>query len=304
MVQIIKKSVLSSDNVHMLNGYIYIPEGEVKGLFQLVHGMCEYTERYHEFMLEIANQGYIVFGYDHLGHGKTATDDSELGYIADKDGWKLLVDDVAVFGKAVKNEYGSDLPYILMGHSMGSFIVRLSAEKYNMHDKLIIMGTGGPTPAATPGLAAIAVIKKVKGGRYISNFLQNLAFGTYNKRFEGDGTYGWLSNYEDVRNSFAADKFCNFRFTVSAMGDLVTLNKESNTSRWFKSCVTQKPILLVSGADDPVGDYGKGVFAVFKKLKVSGADVQLKLYRDNRHELLDDTARDKVISDIMSFLSA
>ncbi len=241
MVQIIKKSVLSSDNVHMLNGYVYIPEGEVKGLFQLVHGMCEYTERYHEFMLEIANQGYIVFGYDHLGHGKTAADDSELGYIADKDGWKLLVDDVAVFGKAVKNEYGSDLPYILMGHSMGSFIVRLSAEKYNMHDKLIIMGTGGPNPAATPGLAAIAVIKKVKGGRYISNFLQNLAFGTYNKRFEGDGTYGWLSNYEDVRNSFAADKFCNFRFTVSAMGDLVTLNKESNTSRWFKSCVTQKP---------------------------------------------------------------
>ncbi len=302
MVQIIKKSVLSSDNVHMLNGYVYIPEGEVKGLFQLVHGMCEYTERYHEFMLEIANHGYIVFGYDHLGHGKTATDDSELGYIADKDGWKLLVDDVAVFGKAVKNEYGSDLPYILMGHSMGSFIVRLSAEKYNMHDKLIIMGTGGPNPAATPGLAAIAVIKKVKGGRYISNFLQNLAFGTYNKRFEGDGTYGWLSNYEDVRNSFAADKFCNFRFTVSAMGDLVTLNKESNTSRWFKSGVTKKPILLVSGADDPVGDYGKGPKAVHDKLKANGADIKFVLYRGCRHEILNDKCRNNVIAEILNFI--
>ena len=207
-----------------------------------------------------------------------------------------------MFGKAVKNEYGSDLPYILMGHSMGSFIVRLSAEKYNMHDKLIIMGTGGPNPAATPGLAAIAVIKKVKGGRYISNFLQNLAFGTYNKRFEGDGTYGWLSNYEDVRNSFAADKFCNFRFTVSAMGDLVTLNKESNTSRWFKSCVTQKPILLVSGADDPVGDYGKGPKAVHDKLKANGADIKFVLYRGCRHEILNDKCRNNVIAEILNFI--
>ena len=302
MVQIIKKSVLSTDQIHMLNGCVYMPEGEVKGLFQLVHGMCEYTGRYHEFMLEIANQGYIVFGYDHLGHGKTAADDSELGYIADKDGWKLLVDDVAVFANAVKSEYGSDLPYILMGHSMGSFIVRLAAEKFNMHDKLIIMGTGGPNPATNPGLAAIAVIKKVKGDRYISNFLQNLAFGTYNKRFEGDGTYGWLSNYEDVRNSFAADKYCNFRFTVSAMNDLVMLNKESNSKRWFSSCVTKKPILLVSGAEDPVGDYGRGPKAVHDKLKANGADIKFVLYGGCRHEILNDKSRDNVIAEILNFI--
>lgn len=302
MMQIIEKMVLSSDKTHELFGKVYIPDGEVKGLLHVVHGMCEYIGRYHDFMLEVANHGYIVFGYDHLGHGHTVLDKSELGYIADKDGWVKLVDDVAVFAKDVKREYGEDLPYVLMGHSMGSFIVRLAAEKYDMQDKLIIMGTGGPNPAANAGLAAIKSVKKVKGERYISKFINNLAFGAYNKRFGNDDFYNWLSNYEDVRKSYAADPLCNYKFTVSAMGDLIKLSKECNLKRWFNSRVTKKPILLVSGADDPVGDYGKGVKAVHDRLKANGADIKFKLYAGCRHEILNDKCRNKVIKDILEFL--
>ena len=294
----IERRIPSSDGIHKLYCRVYTPGGEPKGLLHVAHGMTEHISRYDGFMRKMAEEGFICYGYDHLGHGYTANGESDLGYLGS---WELLVEDLKNVSRLMKREHPS-LPCYLLGHSMGSFIVRLSAEKYNMHDKLIIMGTGGPNPAATPGLAAIAVIKKVKGGRYISNFLQNLAFGTYNKRFEGDGMYGWLSNYEDVRNSFAADKFCNFRFTVSAMGDLVTLNKESNTSRWFKSCVTQKPILLVSGADDPVGDYGKGPKAVHDKLKANGADIKFVLYRGCRHEILNDKCRNNVIAEILNFI--
>lgn len=302
MIQIIKKQVLSSDGIHMLNGMVCVPDGEVKGLLHVVHGMCEYIERYQDFLLKTAKAGYIAFGYDHLGHGHTAVDETELGFIAHEDGWVKLVDDVAVFGREVKKEYGEGLPYYLMGHSMGSFIVRLAAEKYDMQDKLIVMGTGGPNPATNAGLAAIKAVKAAKGEKYISKFINNLAFGAYNKKFGDDDFYNWLSNIEEVRKSYAADPLCNYRFTVSAMGDLIKLNKECNVGRWFRSAVINKPILLVSGADDPVGNYGRGVKAVHDKLKANGADVKFKLYAGCRHEILNDKCRNKVISDILEFL--
>ena len=149
---------LSSDGTHTLRGVIYLPDGEAKEYFQIVHGMTEYIGRYDRIMSDLASEGYICFGYDHLGHGMTANDDSELGYIAKKRGWEHLCKDVALFSDAVKKEVGLDLPYFLMGHSMGSFIVRLAAEKYVTPDKLIVMGTGGANPAAGAGLALISLI--------------------------------------------------------------------------------------------------------------------------------------------------
>ena len=141
MVKVIDKEVLSSDKVHYLKGRIYIPEGSPKGLLHVVHGMTEYIGRYDGFMREMAEFGYITFGYDHLGHGMTAVDESELGFIAHKGGWNLLVDDVFLFGNEIRKAMsGEKLPFILMGHSMGSFIVRLTAARYQHHDKLIVMG--------------------------------------------------------------------------------------------------------------------------------------------------------------------
>ena len=303
MVQIVDKKVLSSDGVHQLVGKVYIPEGDIKGLFQVVHGMIEHIERYHDFMQEVAENGYIVFAYDQLGHGHTAVDRSELGFIAHENGWKHLVDDVNRFAEEVREEYGSQLPYYLMGHSMGSFIVRLTAEKFDMNDKLIIMGTSGPNPAAQPGIAAIKLVKKTKGERYYSKFLENLAFGTYNKKFGNDDPLNWISSIKEERDKYRNDPLHDFHFTASAMEDLINLIHECNTNRWFSSRVTKKPILLISGANDPVGNYGKGVKAVHDKLKANGADVKFKLYANARHEILNDICAKKVKKDILEFIA-
>lgn len=301
-IRCIEKKVMSSDGIHFLSGIVYIPQGKIKGLFHVVHGMCEYIKRYDSFLREMAEDGYIAFGYDNLGHGNTVNDESELGFIAHKDGWKYLVDDVAVFAGAIKKEYGSDLPYYLMGHSMGSFIVRLAAEKYNMHDKLIIMGTGGPNSGASMGISLIRRAKRFRGEKFVSDKIHNMIFGTYNKKFGYDDSYNWLSNIESVRKDFAENKLCNFKFTLSGMEDLLTLSKKCNSGFWFASNVVKKPILLLSGADDPVGDYGLGVKKVHDMLKLNGADVKFILYKNCRHELLNDLCRDKVISEIKNFI--
>ncbi len=298
----IPMTVLSTDGVHTLKGRVYLPEGTPQGLFQVVHGMTEYIGRYHAFMSAMAEAGYITFGYDHLGHGETTHSDDELGFIAHKDGWRYLVDDVAAFGGAVKAAYG-DLPYILMGHSMGSFIVRLSAVMGNRPDKLIVMGTGGPNPIAGMGLGVIAALKRLYGERHISNLVQNMAFGSYNKRFAGDGAQGGLTTDAAIREAYAADKYCTFRFTVSAMGDLINLTKRSNAGGWFAEVDPTLPILLVAGKDDPVGEYGKGVRTVFDRLKARGCGVEMKLY-EGRHEILNDACREAVVRDIKAFVGA
>jgi len=295
------KKVPSTDGKHELYGRVYLPQGEVKGLFHVVHGMTEHMERYESFMKEMAEEGYICFGYDHLGHGKTAKDASELGYIAHKQGWKLLVDDVTAFGNAMRADFGEKLPYILMGHSMGSFIVRLAAADGRTPDKLIIMGTGGPNPIAGAGLLLIAAMKLFGRERDISNFVHKMAFGAYNKKFAADGNRGWLTSDAAIREKYDKDPHCNFRFTVGAMGDLINLTKRANHKDWFKRLPKDLPVLLVAGVDDPVGNYGKGVKVVFNKLKKQSCRVEIKLYK-GRHEILNDTCREAVVEDIKAFV--
>ena len=303
-ISIIKKKVLSSDGVHYLAGVVYMPEGDIKGLYHVVHGMTEHIGRYDRFMRNIAENGYICFGYDNLGHGYTANDKSELGYIAKRKGWDLLARDVKIFSDAMKEEYGQDLPYYLMGHSMGSFIVRLASEKYVNPTKLIVMGTGGPNPAAGAGLAIIEIIKLFKGDKYISKLVDKLAFGSYNKKFtDGAEVKGsWLTTDMETRKKYWADDFCTFKFTVSAMGDLIRLMKYSNRGAWFKNIPSSLPILLVAGEEDPVGNYGAVVRFVDEKLKKSGKNSSCILYKGARHEILNDFTYDTVLSDILSFI--
>ena len=303
MITVLEYNVPSCDGIHTLKGVVYMPDGETRGYFHVVHGMTEHIRRYDKFMRDMAESGYISFGYDHLGHGYTANDDSELGYIARADGWDYLCRDVAQFAGAVRKEYG-EMPYILMGHSMGSFIVRLAAERYVSPDKLIIMGTAGPNSIAGAGLALVALIKLLRGDRHISKLIDSVAFGGYNKRFGGGSESDpkpWLTNDTAVREKYYADKFCTFNFTVSAMGDLIRLIKYSNRGAWFSSLCEDMPILLVAGEDDPVGNYGKGVLEVEKRLKGCGYNVTCVIYKGARHEILNDNTYEDTKRDILQF---
>ena len=297
--------VLSSDNIHKLAGVVYIPEGEAKGLFQVVHGMTEHIARYDRFMSDLASNGWICFGYDNLGHGNTANDDSELGYIASKRGWELLAKDVKIFYDAVVAEFGAEgMKYCLMGHSMGSFIVRLATERFVKPDRLIAMGTGGANPLANIGLGLIGMTKLLKGDRYVSKLINKMAFGNYNDKFKNElaeNPSPWLTSDAEVVKKYAADKYCTFKFTVSAMGDLIRLMKYSNRGAWYKKLPKDLPVLLVSGEDDPVGNYGKGVIDVYNKLREQGINADCILYSEARHEILNDFTYECVKRDIMTF---
>lgn len=296
--------VPSTDNIHILKGKMYIPHGEVKGLFHIVHGMTEHIERYDVLMSYLAEKGYITFGYDNLGHGKTAGNDSELGFIAHKYGWKYLVDDIDIFENEIKKRY-PDKDLFLMGHSMGSFIVRLAAEKFPKNcKKLILCGTAGKNPLVPAGLALTKLIGLLKGEKYISNTVLNMAFGSYNKNFEGNTEYEWLTKEKSNIIKYADDKYCTFKFTVSAMHDLIKLNSKCNSASWFKNIRKDMPILLISGERDPVGNYSKGVKWVYSNLKKAGADAQIKIYENCRHEILNDTCRNEVMNDILKFINS
>lgn len=309
-VERIDFSAPSSDGVHTLSGVVFLPSGERRGYFHVVHGMTEYIGRYEHFLCEMAEAGWVAFGYDNLGHGKSVLDESELGFIADEDGWDLLARDVKAFSQAVIAAFGdgerNTLPYCLMGHSMGSFIVRLAVERYVTPTRLIVMGTGGSNPMAGLGILLTEVVKIFRGSRHVSALINQMAFGDYNKRFPGEEAQApdpWLTTDVEIRKKYGNDPYCNFQFTVSAMGDLIRLTKYTNSKRWYAQYPKEVPVLLVSGEMDPVGGYGKGVREVETRLKVAGADVTAILYDGARHEILNDFSYPNVVKDIVTFCS-
>jgi alpha-beta hydrolase superfamily lysophospholipase len=300
--RITEKSVLSSDGVHTLYGKVYIPTGEVRALFQIAHGMTEHIGRYHEFMEFMAKNGFAVFAHDHMGHGKTGVEAGELGFIADDDGYEILIEDVHAFAEAVKADFPGK-KHILMGHSMGSFIARHYAARYGGGlSGLVLMGTGGPNPAAKAGITVTKILKKKYGAHYVSKLVYKLAFGSYNARTENKNPYEWLSVNKENVEKYNADGLCGFPFTVSAMQDLITLTALCNTEKWARSMPKTLPIYLVAGSEDPVGDYGEGVKKVCRMLHSAGVrKSKIKLYRGARHEILNEACFPTVCEDILAF---
>lgn len=297
-----EKKILSTDQKNTLSGVMYIPKGDIRGIFHLVHGMTEYIGRYEPLFESLASAGYLCVGFDNLGHGNTAKE-GDLGFIASKNGWQFLVDDVKLFADSVKNDF-PNLPYILMGHSMGSFITRVAVSKYNdLADKYVCCGTAGKNPAAAIGILLCKMIKTFRGERAISPFLENMAFGAYNKRFDGDTKYEWLTKDREVINKYSKDRLCTFHFTVSAMHDLMTLLKACNTKECFNNTKNDLPILLIAGDMDPVGSYGKGVTQVYDNLKAAHkTNVTICLYENCRHEIHNDSCKAQMVEDILRFI--
>lgn len=296
-IELIKKRFPSSDGKHKLYCKIYKPDGNPKGLMHVVHGMIEHIGRYDAFMREMAENGYICYGFDNLGHGHTVNSKDELGYIG---GWKYMLADVRRFTAEMKKECGN-LPCILMGHSMGSFIVR-STVTPKLWDKLIIMGTGGPNCASGAGIAILKLIIKIKGKKSVSPIGERLLFDAYNIKFPENDPHAWFTKIKSVRDKYHADELCSFFFTNDSIKDLVEMQAYCNRRTWFKSKNLILPILIVSGKDDPVGNFGKSVRTVYNRLISEGKNAELHLYKNCRHEILNDTCRKEVISDILNFI--
>lgn len=294
----------STDGVHILNCYTYAPAQKPRAILQISHGMCEYIERYAEFADALCARGILVCGSDHLGHGKAAMKQGTLGYFAAKDGWKLLPEDLHQLTNQMKKEY-PNTPYFLLGHSMGSFVARAYLSRYgNELNGAILMGTSGGNVFAGLGIFLANRIIRMKGEMYQSPLLNQLSSGLNNQRFlEEQDKHSWLTRDSSLRELYGKDPLCNFVFTAAGFRDLFALLRHVSSSQWADTVPKGLPILLTSGDDDPIGNYGKGVRKVKRRLDNANVrDVTLKLYEKGRHEILNEINRKTVYEDIGLFI--
>ncbi len=301
-----KFSFPSSDGINTVSAEAFIPVGaDIVGIVTLSHGMRDYVGRYLNLAEYLTERGYILAGNDHLGHGETAASADDLGYFAAKDGYSFVLDDLYRMNAEIRNRYPS-LPVVLMGHSMGSFLSRLYAEKYSDSiDGVIIHGTGGRNPLLGVGKALIALIRKIKGDRHRSPLVTGIAFGSYNKNFDkSEGDEAWLTRDGGQIKGRDTDPFCVFTFTAAGYADLFNMIGLCNSDAHFSAYPKSLPTLILSGGDDPVGDYGKGVRFVYDKLSAAGVEkLSMKLYPGARHELFNETNRQEVFADIYGWLT-
>lgn len=275
-----------------------------KGLIQLVHGMQEHIGRYSEFANFLANNGYIVVGHDHLGHGKTAKTERDLGHFADEDGWDKLVEDIRIIYKETKRKY-PDIPYIIMGHSMGSLLVRTYIANYpDKLDGVILSGTSGQRFGFISGKILIKAIMFFKGKHYRSPFVKKLITGHFARKIDVRRTEDdWISRDNEVVDKYQKDEKCGGTFTLQAYYDLVRGNQKLAKQKNIKNTPRDLPILLFSGDKDPVGKEGKGVLRVYKMLKKIGKEnVRIRLFKEGRHEMLNEINKTEVYDFVLNWL--
>lgn len=272
---------------------------------QVVHGMAEYAERYEEFARFLTDRGIVVTGEDHLGHGRSVGEKGTYGYFCEQDPATVLVRDVHRLKKMTQEIY-PDVPYVILGHSMGSFITRNYMCRYGTGiAAAVIMGTGMQPMAVLKLSKAIMCIQKVFcGSHHMSRLMDRLAFGSYNKRVGKVRTsFDWLSRDAERVDQYIADPMCGFVFTVNGFSTLFELIARLYRRENLKQIPGNLPVFVMSGTGDPVGGYGKDVQKAYDSLKEAGLEnMELKLYEGGRHELMNETNRAEVMQDIYEWL--
>lgn len=276
----------------------YIPEEPPVCVLQIVHGMAEYAERYEGFARFLTDRGVLVVAEDHLGHGQSIAQDRPFGYFCEQDPVTVVVRDVHRLKKMTQQLYPT-LPYFILGHSMGSFILRNYLTRYGSGIRgAVIMGTGFQPDGK---LKASAVLVKLQtlflGSRHVSRFCDKISFGSYNKRITNAKTpFDWLSADEENVQSYIEDPLCGNIFTLNGFRTLLELIRGAHNPEAMRKIPADLPLLLTAGREDPVGDYGEGVIKVQKLLQDAGVRrVDLKLWDGMRHEILNETDREDVM---------
>ena len=283
-----------------------VPDGKPRAVVQIAHGIAEHIDRYRPFMEFLADNGFVVAGNDHLGHGKSIRVPEEQGFFAEKDGWWRVVDDMDKLHGIMSKEY-PELPYVLFGHSMGSFLTRTYLIKHpDKYDGVILSGTGHQSPALVlGGNAAASVMAKLNGAMGDGAKLDSLAFGTYLSKIENPRTkFDWLSRDTEQVDKYIADPLCGFVGKIGLYRDMMQGIKFITDKKNIAQMNKEKPVYFMSGDGDPVGDYGKGVERAYKAFCDAGLhDVFMRLYPGGRHEMLNETNKEQVYQDILSWLN-
>lgn len=295
----------SRDGFHTIHAMKWqSDETEPVAVLQLVHGMAEYIARYEETAVYFAKKGFVVVGDDHLGHGDTAREYGDYGYFCKKDPVTVLVRDEHRLKKIVQKEY-EGLPYFILGHSMGSLILRNYLCRYGSGiDGAVICGTAhyGKLPIFA-GKLLTGILKLAGKGRNKSALLDDLMFGSHNKRTDKRTSFDWLCTDEAVVDAYMNDPGCGFLFTVNGFDTLIGLVKALHKKSYLEKMPKDLRVLLIAGAEDPVGNYGKSVQEVYDTfLNLDLTKVQMKLYNDARHELLNEKQKQEVCEDISNWL--
>ena len=275
-----------------------------RGIIVIAHGMAEHASRYARFAASAVEEGYAVLAGDHRGHGATAAPGG-FGFVAEKGGWERVAADMGTVLDAARRAW-PDVPVFLMGHSWGSFLARdLAARRGGELAGLILLGTGSGTGALTrPAAAVCAGESRLRGPRHPSRLLNALAFGPYQRHFAPNRTEAdWISRDAKEVDRYVADPWCGFVCTSSFFRDLVAGQGAVNTASHAAAVPADLPMLLASGDRDPVGAMGRGVQRAATLYRRAGVrEVSVLLYPGGRHELLNETNRDQVTGDILTWI--
>lgn len=300
------EKIASTDSKNNLNVIIWETEKEPIGVLQIVHGMAEYIDRYDNFAKYMTEQGFNVIGHDHLGHGHSVSDEHDYGFFAEENGDKIIIEDMHSVTQYAREKW-EELPNFILGHSMGSFCLRQYLTKYsNDVFGAIIMGTGWiPSAAALLGKTIATNTCKSKGSHTVNPLLIKLTLEPYNKPFAPARTNcDWLSRDEKQVDLYVNDKLCGFDFTAGAYKDFFTVLEKIAKNRQLIGMRKSLPILITSGSVDPVG--GKKACeklnAQYKRCGID--DVTLKLWENDRHEILNELDKSDVYLYIYNWLKS
>ena len=295
----------SCDQVTRIHAIEWVPDGEIRAVLQICHGMTEHIGRDDEFARYLAAKGFYVAGHDHLGHGQSVQGEEYYGYFHETEGNAYVVGDIHKLRYWIKKHY-PECPYFMLGHSMGSFLLRqyLTCRSEGLSGA-VIMGTGYHCiPEVVAGQALCRLIAAFRGWKYRSRMVNAIGFGGFNRRFLPCETdLDWLTSDKEKRDEYIQDPHCGFVFTVNGYYHMFEgmkyLEKRKNIDKIQKDL----PMLLISGGDDPVGAFGKGVRKVHKEYADAGIeDIELRLYEGKRHEILNETGRARVYADCWQWM--
>lgn len=291
----------SANHKNRIHYYIFEPETDMRAILQITHGWKDYIERNEELIRFFTDHGVMVCGCDFIGHGRSSSRE-DLGQMEEEDGWACLVKDVKRLAAYIKREY-PDVPFFLYGHGMGSLVTRLCCLHESQWDGVIFSGTSSRQKYCRRAVLLTAVLSRFQGLDHRSALLERLIYRRLNRRFKKEkDILSWFSADEEVRSRYAADPRSQFQFTLSAYKNIFKMLGLVSTRKWYRSMNRNLPVLLISGREDPIGNFGKGIEEICQRLSAEGCTVEMKLYDGIRHELQSDPDRETVFHDMLSWM--